>query len=103
MMSPDNPFSPALVSQHWSSWLCSKVHQEVLVDLHLAGISIYINLQQLAPLADHVGVELFVPGAQQAVGHIQPLAIKTDEGGSGGCGVSGDTGSRDGVMKHSSI
>lgn len=36
-----------------------------------------MNLQDVASLLAHLGVELVVPGGEQAVGDIQPLPIQT--------------------------
>ena len=35
------------------------------------------HLQDIAALAGHVRVELYVPGAEEAVGHVQALAVQT--------------------------
>ena len=66
-----------LMSQNRTVWLCPKVHIEIRVELQSSIDSVHIYLQDVRALCHHVGVELLVPGGEEAVGHIQSLPIPT--------------------------
>ena len=65
------------VGQHWTIWLCPKVHIEIGIDLQAPLDVVHVDLQEIGAMLSHARVELLVPGCEQGVGDIQALPVQT--------------------------